>query len=263
MAGFIFKLQNIMTSPMTSKYTDVQIAQCLLQNINNVSDNITINELSTICYTSAASLSRFANRLGYKHFNDMKQDYLGIKNEFNDLQIDNAFLNTHMLDSYSKIIAKSIRSIDEFELKNHIDVLCKLIFEYKNVYLFATHIPGEIASIIQRAVLSSGKYIQYISDKHQQIQVAQTFNDNDLCILISMEGTLIMEKDITIPILSSNARSILITHNSNMKFSSAFDYVIPIGNHDPDFTAKYKLLLFADFFINRYFVLVREKNATV
>ncbi|MFR2301254.1 MAG: hypothetical protein ACLS6P_13480 [Clostridium paraputrificum] len=79
MAGFIYKLQNIVNTSPDSDDTDINIARCLLKNIENIKKNISLQEISEICYTSPASISRFSHRLGYSNFNEFKLDCLGLK----------------------------------------------------------------------------------------------------------------------------------------------------------------------------------------
>lgn len=259
MAGFIYKLQGIVSSRNTNNL-DAFIARSLLMNINNIKPNITISELATLCYTSDSSLSRLAIKLGYQNFNELKQDILNMNDEFNDLLIDNSFLNTMSGSTYAENIFSAIKSINHINLIKDIDYLCQQILAAKNVYFFATHIPGDMTKMIQRALIASGKYVEFYSDREMQFSLAKTTQSNDLCIFISLEGTLVSEKNITIPIVSSGASTVLITQIADMKFSSYFDYIISLGERNKDFTGKFKLLYFIDCFINRLFYHTKQQS---
>lgn len=260
MSGFIFKLQNVIKTQPYTMNADAEVAKLMLQNPSLAHKDVTISELAKACYTSVSSISRFATNLGYSNFNEMKADYIGIKDEYDDLQVDNSYLSNHTLNEYKNRIIQAMELIDDRELQAYVTKLCEVIYAYDNVYLFATHIPSNIVSIMHRAILSTGKYIEFVQDKHQQAAVAKTAGKEDLFIMVSLDGMLVMAKEITIPILMSQAKRVLVTQNAKVKFAEKFDLVIPLGEVTKSFTAKYKLLLFVDFFINTYFTYVNKQK---
>lgn len=260
MSGFIFKLQNVLTTQSHANSSDAQIAKLMLQNIQYANKNVTITQLAKACYTSVSSISRFATNLGYDSFNEMKQDFIGIPAEYDDLQVDNSFLNNKSFNQFKDEIIDSFATINEIDIKNHAQWLAEFIFKQESVYIFATHIPSDIMAIMHRAILATGKYVEFVQDKHEQVKIAENSSENDSFILVSLDGTLVMAKEITIPIIMSGAKKVLITQNSDMKFASNFDYLIPLGDKSPNFTAKYKLMLFVDYFINTYFAYSNEHS---
>ncbi|WRK53422.1 hypothetical protein SD457_25890 [Coprobacillaceae bacterium CR2/5/TPMF4] len=66
-------------------------------------------------------------------------------------------------------------------------------------------------------------------------------------------GYFINGKAITIPAIISLANIVLITQNSQIKFSQQFSDTIVLGSHDDESLGKYKLLFFIDCLINRYY----------
>lgn len=128
-----------------------------------------------------------------------------------------------------------------------------MIYEAQRVFIFATHIPGDLASILQRALLTASKNVEFYPQKEHQMELVKQIRPNDLCIFISLEGTLLMEKAITIPAIISLANIVLITQNSQIKFSQQFSNTIVLGSYDDESLGKYKLLFFIDCLINRYY----------
>lgn len=106
---------------------------------------------------------------------------------------------------------------------------------------------------MQRAILTTGKFIEFYPRKEHQMEVAKQIRRDDLCIFLSLEGTLLMEKAITIPAIISLAKNVLITQNVHIKFSEQFTQVIGLGGHDSESIGKYKLLFFIDCLLNRYY----------
>ncbi|WP_195618977.1 MurR/RpiR family transcriptional regulator [Clostridium paraputrificum] len=253
MAGFIYKLQNIVNTSPDSDGTDINIARCLLKNIENIKKNISLQEISEICYTSPASISRFSHRLGYSNFNEFKLDCLGLKEELDEMIIDNKAFQNMDLPLYAKKIINCFQQVCDETLDLDLDQLCNMIHEAKRVIVFATHIPGDLANILQRALLVTGKYVEFYPRKEHQIEIVKQVSEDDLCIFISLGGMLLMEKSITIPAIISSARNVLITQNSQIKFSHQFTKTIVLGNYDEESLGKYKLLFFIDGLVNRYY----------
>lgn len=249
MAGFIFKLQTIVSAPPQMTNTDVQIAQLLLKNIDKIDKEMTINQLAKMCYTSVSSISRFASNIGYDNFNQMKNDYLGIKyEEFKDLKIDNSHLNRMSINAYKKEIIQGLENLDHLEPL--VKKLAEIIMSHESIYILSTHIPSNIMSILHRGLLAMGKHVNFLVDRHIQIDATKNATKNDLFILVSLDGSYAMDRDVMIPFINSDAKKLLITQNKHMKFSREFDDVIQLGNVDPEFVSKYKLLLFVEVFIH-------------
>ncbi|WP_296878034.1 MurR/RpiR family transcriptional regulator [Thomasclavelia sp.] len=253
MAGFIYKLQNIVNITPNNSNTDINIARCLLKNLDKIKKKTSLQEISEICYTSPSSISRFCQKLGYTSFNDFKADYLGVQEELNETILDNSAFSKINISSFLNKINASFSTIDTDKLNQSIDKLCDAIHNSKRIFIFATHIPGDLANILQRALLTAGKYVEFYPRKEHQIELAKQIRQNDLCLFISLEGTLLMEKAITIPAIISLANNILITQNSQIKFSQQFNDTIVLGNHDDENLGKYKLLFFIDCLINQYY----------
>lgn len=253
MAGFIFKLQTIVSAPPQTTNTDVQIANLLLENVDKIDKEMTISQMAEMCYTSISSISRFANNLGYENFNHMKNDYFGILDEFTDLKVDNSFFRRESFNGVKEKIIQGIASIEHHEIKSDAEFLSKEIMSHDSVTIIATHIPNNIMSILHRALIAQGKYINFVVDRHQQIIATQSAKKGDLFIVVSLEGTLTMERDITLPLLTSDAKKIIVTQNENIKFAAEFDRVISIGEASGDFVGKYKLMFFVDYLIHYFY----------
>ncbi|WP_294578818.1 hypothetical protein [uncultured Thomasclavelia sp.] len=54
-----------------------------------------------------------------------------------------------------------------------------MIFNANRVFIFATHIPGDLANILQRALLTSGKYVEFYPRKEHQIEIVKQVHKDD------------------------------------------------------------------------------------
>ncbi|WP_239404280.1 MurR/RpiR family transcriptional regulator [Erysipelatoclostridium sp. An173] len=191
--------------------------------------------------------------MGYSSFNDFKADCLDVQEELDEMILDNKAFKKIDTFTFLNNINASFLAIETDKLEKSIDKLCDMIYEAQRVFIFATHIPGDLASILQRALLTASKNVEFYPQKEHQMELVKQIRPNDLCIFISLEGTLLMEKAITIPAIISLANIVLITQNSQIKFSQQFSDTIVLGSHDDESLGKYKLLFFIDCLINRYY----------
>lgn len=253
MAGFIYKLQNIVNITPNNNNTDINIARCLLKNVGKIKKKTSLQDISELCYTSPSSISRFCHKMGYSSFNDFKADCLDVQEELDEMILDNKAFKKIDTFTFLNNINASFLAIETDKLEKSIDKLCDMIYEAQRVFIFATHIPGDLASILQRALLTASKNVEFYPQKEHQMELVKQIRPNDLCIFISLEGTLLMEKAITIPAIISLANIVLITQNSQIKFSQQFSNTIVLGSYDDESLGKYKLLFFIDCLINRYY----------
>ena len=253
MAGFIYKLQNIVNTSPDSDDTNINIARCILKNIDKIKKRTSLQDFADICYTSQSSISRFSQYLGYANFNDFKADCIGIQEETDEMIIDTRATKKINCVDYAQAISESLVRMQETSIDQEIEQLCEYIHNAKRIFIFATHIPGDLGCIMQRAILTTGKFIEFYPRKEHQMEVAKQIRRDDLCIFLSFEGTLLMEKAITIPAIISLAKNVLITQNVHIKFSEQFTQVIGLGGHDSESIGKYKLLFFIDCLLNRYY----------
>ncbi|NRR75229.1 MurR/RpiR family transcriptional regulator [Tetragenococcus halophilus] len=252
--GLILSLQDILNHYQT-KDTEYLIAQYLLKNLYQ--KTITITDIAKSCHLSEASVTRFAKKLGYTGFTEFKKDYFLIQLEENELELD--LLARNEKQSTSQLLLNELQTvgqefhafIDNFDSKQ-VEKVSNKIHECRRVYLFSTLIPGNITMVLQTILLNCGKEAIYPVDNRKQHEIIPQLEKNDLAIVVSLEGSLVMQKDLTLSIINSKYSNILITQNSHMKLSSLFDTVVTLGDHDLERTGKYKLLAFVELLGNYY-----------
>ena len=75
---------------------------------------------------------------------------------------------------------------------------------------------------------------------------------DDLALFVSLEGSHISQREMTLSITDTGATSVLITQNPDMKLNSVFDHILSLGDHDIERSGKYKLLMFIEYFSHFY-----------
>lgn len=259
--GLITILQQIINNKNNESDIDYAITQFLLKNLYN--EKISASKISEACHTSIASITRFAQELGYTGFSDFKKDFDLLRFEKQEMQIDLKVFNKNknrsktnstdlLRDEMREVAAVFTNYIEEIDLKM-IEQLADLIHKADKVIIYSILIPGNLSLILQNMLLTAGKYVEYFPNTEHQFKSTETLNKNDLSLFISLEGSHIMNKELTLSVTESEAINVLITHNPEMKLGSLFDYIFPLGNHDIERSGKYKLLALIELLSHYYF----------
>ena len=103
-----------------------------------------MQDFADICYTSQSSISRFSQYLGYANFNDFKADCIGIQEETDEMIIDTRATKKINCVDYAQAISESLVRMQETSIDQEIEQLCEYIHNAKRIFIFATHIPGDL-----------------------------------------------------------------------------------------------------------------------
>ncbi|AYW48446.1 hypothetical protein C7K38_08775 [Tetragenococcus osmophilus] len=206
-------------------------------------------------------MTRFAKKLGYEGFSEFKKDYFLMQLEENEMELDLLAKKEKqplMISELQTVSEELTNFVRQFDTK-HLEEVSHKIQKSQRIYLFSTLIPGNLSMILQTILLNCGKEAVYPVDNRKQHEIIPYLKANDLAIIISLEGSLVMQKDLTLSIINSKADNLLITQNPHMKLSSLFETVISLGEHDLERTGKYKLLAFIELLGNQY-MIENKKN---
>jgi len=258
--GLITALQQIVNDKSNESEINYVIAKYLLKNLYN--EKMSARFISEGSNISIASITRFAQHLGYSGFSDFKKDFDLLRFDKQELQIDlktiNKNKNTTKSGSIDELhsdfinVSKAFdRFIKDIDFKN-VEHLADLIHDADNVIIYSILIPGNLSLILQHMLLTAGKYVEYFPDMKHQYASSKDLSEDDLAIFISLEGSHVMNKRLTLSVIDSKATNVLITHNPEMKLSSLFNYIVPLGEHDFERSGKYKLLAFIEYLMNYY-----------
>lgn len=256
--GLILSFQDILNHYQTED-TEYIISQYLLNHLYRKS--LTITDIAKSCHLSEASVTRFAKKLGYEGFSEFKKDYFLMQLEENEMELDLLAKKEKqplMISELQTVSEELTNFVRQFDTK-HLEEVSHKIQKSQRIYLFSTLIPGNLSMILQTILLNCGKEAVYPVDNRKQHEIIPYLKANDLAIIISLEGSLVMQKDLTLSIINSKADNLLITQNPHMKLSSLFETVISLGEHDLERTGKYKLLAFIELLGNQY-MIENKKN---
>lgn len=240
----------------SKKGVDYEIAKIILNNINIISD-ISIVELSELCFVSTATLSRFFKHMGYESFQDFKKKAsikFKIEDDYSDELKDDIINNPkEALNYYTKSIKDNITyAFQRFDI-SQLDRIIHLIHDSKFVGVFGSQNFYSSALLLQHKLILNGKFVEAYSSSLEQLECAKKMNDDSVAIIISVEGSYMYRfMDIIDELKKNNVKIILITQNVNSKFASIADEVLISGNTNNNNEGIFAVMYIVEILIMRY-----------
>ncbi|AMC93967.1 hypothetical protein AOC36_08200 [Erysipelothrix larvae] len=265
MEELLSTLQNIVnnSSHASKSDADVAIARFLIENIAPPLVDLDIETLAKECYTSQATVSRFCRKIGFESFGQMKGTYLRIEKIGSELFKDNeanlkfdSIHDSQTLSNYIELIYDALLDFDEQINFAVIENLCHSIKKAKKVYVYGAQLSGNVVSNFQYMLLCIGKNIAYFPTAQLQIDSIETIDKDTLVLVASADGNLINKRGYFMnELVETDAKKILITQNITIKRIDSFDEVVQLGNYKHPKVGRYKLQLFFEVLINKYYQL--------
>ena len=154
--------------------------------------NMTANEIASITNTSAATVVRFAKKLGYSSLNEMKIKLsISLTEEKNNRKFKyldenlsiNSIINTVKNSTYS-IIDETVNLIDENKLNKAINLLS----EANTIYIFGVGVSNLVGLDFYYKLSRINKRCIIHSDIHLQIISSTMLREGDVVLAISYSG---------------------------------------------------------------------------
>lgn len=187
---------------------EMEIAKYILQN-KEIIHTLSINQLANNSLSSKSSVLRFAQKLGFSGFTELK-NFMKWGNFFSDNPVVNSSLGKQIVNSVTTTIE---------HLKNmNMDEMFQAIDSSEHIYIIGTGWAQQNqASELQRMFLGVGKEMQVLPFGHTSLYqlMIERMCDKDLLIVFSGSGNNpILKEALTTPILK-NVKIVGITANSN------------------------------------------------
>lgn len=207
----------------SNHFSDSQkiIASYLINNSHDIL-NHDINTLSKKLYISKATISRFAQRIGYSGFKEMHFAYqVALKNEnIEDEEVNNItdlFISNykHIID-YLRIVAN----------EDSIHDVCECINSASRCFIVGISTSGLVAEDFSQRLARIGYNAQGIRDNHFMRMQAAMANKKDLFIVFSYSGETVDIIHTITKAKSRGAKVILITEFYNSTSSKLADYIL-------------------------------------
>ena len=157
--------------------TDMVIYKYIVQH-RAESRHISIHELAKNCAVSSTTIVRFAQKLGFDGFGDLKAV---LKMEEGAESYYREDVLHDLQDFYTQTASKVF--------KRNFDSASRLIHEANRVFIFASgYVQSNVAQELKRLFFYDNVLIYEISGREEFSSIAQTLTTDDLFIFVSLSG---------------------------------------------------------------------------
>lgn len=157
--------------------TDIVICQYILNHRNQIRHS-SIHDLAKKCCVSSTTLVRFAQKLGFDGFSDLKSL---LKQEYSMKETSSQSILLSLENFYSKTWANL--------MKRNYDNASRLIHEANRVFAFASgYVQSNVVRELKRLFFYDDIFIHDIGGRDEFYSILKNANKDDLFIFVSLSG---------------------------------------------------------------------------
>lgn len=170
--------------------TEKMIAEYILEHTHDVL-NDSAQQLGNKTQTSAAAVIRFAKKLGYKGFTDLKMN-LAQSRQRQEENIDTVVEETDdlttLIQKCCQLNISTIQKTYQMINEEHLSKAIERIIAANTIYLFGVGSSAIVAYDFSQKLIRIGKKAIYNSDIHMQMTFAESMTYQDVAVFISYSG---------------------------------------------------------------------------
>lgn len=203
--------------------SEQKVAQYILINPDEI-ETISIQELAKNIKVGESTIIRFAKKIGFKGFPELKLALLKDQMQENNIEDEGSGL----IDSIHHQLMENLKETQHF-LKDEeykLNEIAEKMFRAECIYIFAGGNSGIIAEECSNRFIRIGKKAIFHSDTHNQAIYASVMTEKDVALGITVSGNT---KDILMNLgiaAESGANIVAITNYFNSGVSKLTDHVI-------------------------------------
>jgi RpiR family glv operon transcriptional regulator len=164
--------------------TDMLIYKYILQHRAEVR-HISIHELAKSCAVSSTTIVRFAQKLGFDGFGDLKAV---LKLE----EGERSYYSADVLEDLRSFYAQTTERV----LKRNFDSASRLMHEANRVFIFASgYVQSNVAQELKRLFFYDNVLIYEISGQEEFTSLSRSLTADDIFIFVSLSGETPMVVD--------------------------------------------------------------------
>lgn len=157
--------------------TDLSVWHYILNHRNQIR-HISIHELAKQCCVSSTTIVRFAQKLGFDGFSDLKSL---LKQEYPANKLHSQDILSDLENFYSKVWANL--------MKRNYENASRLIHEANRIFAFASgYVQSNVVREIKRLFFYDNVFIYDIGGRNEFYSVLKNANKDDLFIFVSLSG---------------------------------------------------------------------------
>lgn len=141
-----------------------------------------------------------------------------------------------------------------------IDRLVKLIHDSETINFYAVQLPGYFMQQLQYLFMNIGKYVNFrVKQIENEILIKETI-ETTLSLIFSVDGNFVHRNtDIFYRLNEKSSKIVLVTQIHTLKIAPYCDEVVYLNNYNNPKSGKYKLQLFIDILINKYYLTYKNE----
>lgn len=210
--------------------TSKDIADYLLTH-PQTSSSLTITDLAKKTNSSISSISRFAKKLGFNSFQELKINLLTSQTRKEDgnhlFQEINS--NDSTLEMAKKVFTSNISALNatlDTLTQEELDKAIKIIYDYDTIAFFGLGASALVALDGYHKFLRSDKTPLFANDFHMQLMLATTLKKNTCAIVISHSGENKDTLELAQKLREKNIKTIGITSYGNSALTKIVDLTL-------------------------------------
>lgn len=249
------------------------IANYILSHKNQLK-NISSSQIARETYTSSSTVIRFAQKLGYDGFEQLKKQYLKelqyLQSHFQYINPNIPFSQEHTIMDIAGIMKSLVvESVeDTFSLINHdtLQQAIQILKKSHHIYIYAIENIENIAKNFKYKMLRIGKTVIFEESFGNQFYHSMNANQNDCAILISYSGETSSVIKIAKILKANGVKIITITSYGENELNTLADTSLTISSREAmqskiaNFTTEYSISLILDILYSCYFSLNYKEN---
>ena len=241
-----------------------EIALTMVRNYEDVKQ-MSIAEMADLCYVSQATVSRFCRFLGYDSFRQFHEDLNfefrlmdDYTKQFQSILKSNDF---KAADLYRETILGNLEyALNEDNIRN-IRAAADMIHESGKTAFFSHHFLYDCGHYFQSKMILMDKYVETFQFYEGQLKCAASLDENSVAVICSVTGTYFSYySNLVHAIVSSGAKLIVITQNTEANYINFADLIIDCGMTNRNDTGKYAVLAVLDMLVFIYMKRCWQRN---
>lgn len=218
------------------------IARSFLQHIHNI-ETFSLDSVAEMCNVAPSTINRFCKRIGFRNFSSLRKSVILSKKT--DPTVGNP---QQVLDAstFKKQFQENIDLIDQIPVE-HINRLVKRLKKSNKIVILSFE-RYQIQTVeLQKKLLLLGKFCECSTNLFKQMKTLDDLTEDDLIIMISIQGHLLNEE---LPLIkklrTSGGHKWLITFSDQLADQAEFDDVIRCGFSENHAVSSHTLLRLFD-----------------
>ncbi|MGC6770087.1 MurR/RpiR family transcriptional regulator [Enterococcus sp. LJL51] len=206
---------------------DYRISRFILSNLRSI-QTYNISQLAQACFVSNSSISRFCRKIGFRDFNELKQQFFQWTDIGEKKFAYEGRLTTALKDTYIDSIIENLLLLKKSVRNEELQQLAKDILTYPKVAAFGSLHSQSVVLNLQTDLLTSGIVMDTRTRFQEQLEYIENAGEDTLILLFSRGGSHLKRFLVHDLQLSRNSKPklVMITASENIRSNKYIDQFI-------------------------------------